>query len=151
MKIWNTGKMWKIELTEGVNESFNREGQKCMPKFSSTCKMYGCNTFKCINVKGFMITETLVQWVKIIHVAPAHNCTDEYTGETIWSLKERLLDHRNQTTSAIRNNHISTNHPKAELKDFTIKDRNSSTLHHQGKEALHIDPFIIQQILKPHT
>ena len=41
----------------------------------------------------------------------ANNCTAEYIGE-------RVSDHRNQTTSAIRNHHISTKHPKAELKDL---------------------------------
>ena len=40
----------------------------------------------------------------------------DYIGETNKSLKERVSDHRNQTTSAIRNHHISTKHPKAELK-----------------------------------
>ena len=54
---------------------------------------------------------------------PANNCTAEYTGETNRSLKERVSDHRNQTTSTIRNHHISTKHPKAELNDFTIIDR----------------------------
>ena len=54
---------------------------------------------------------------------PANNCTAEYIGETNRSLKERVSDHRNQTISAIRNHHISTKHPKAELKDFTIIDR----------------------------
>ena len=39
------------------------------------------------------------------------------------SLKERVSDHRNQTISVIRNHHISTKHPKAELKDFTIIER----------------------------
>ena len=60
---------------------------------------------------------------------PADKCTAEYISETKRSLKERVSDHRNQTTSAIRNQHISTKHPKAELKDFTI-DRESNTLHH---------------------
>ena len=69
---------------------------------------------------------------------PSNNCTVKYIGETNRSLKERVPDHRNQTTSAIRNHHISTKHPKAELKDFTIIDRESNTLHHQAKEALHI-------------
>ena len=45
---------------------------------------------------------------------PANNCTAEYIGEANRSLKERVSDHRNQTTSAIRNYHISTKHPKAE-------------------------------------
>ena len=62
----------------------------------------------------------------------------EYIGETNRSLKERVSDHRNQTTSAIRNHYISTKHPKAELKDSTIIDTESNTLHHRAKEALHI-------------
>ena len=56
---------------------------------------------------------------------PANNCTAEYIGETNKSLKERVSDHRNLTTSAIRNHHISTKHPKVELEDFTITDRDS--------------------------
>ena len=82
---------------------------------------------------------------------PAHNCTVEYIGETNRSLKERVSDHRNQTTSAITNHCISTKHPKAELKDFTIIDRESNTLHHQVKEALHIhikDPSLKRNIGK---
>ena len=47
---------------------------------------------------------------------PADDCTDEYIGETNKSLKEKVSDHRNQTTSVIRIHHISTKHPKAELK-----------------------------------
>ena len=34
-------------------------------------------------------------------------------------------DRRNQTISVTRNHHISTIHPEAELKDFTIIDRES--------------------------
>ena len=82
---------------------------------------------------------------------PTNNCTAEYIGETNRSLKERVSDHRNQTTSAIRNHHISTKHPKAELKDFTIIDRESNTLHLQAKEALHIcikDPSLKRNIGK---
>ena len=76
---------------------------------------------------------------KIYHwKCPANNCTDEYIGESNRSLKERVSDHRSQATSAIRNHHISTKHPKAELKDFTIIDREHNTLHHRAKEALHI-------------
>ena len=69
---------------------------------------------------------------------PANNYTNEYVGETNQSLKERVSDHRNQTTSAIRNHHICTKHPTAELQDFTIIDRDSNTLLCQAKEALHI-------------
>ena len=84
---------------------------------------------------------------------PAHNCTAEYIGETNRSLKERVSDHRNQTTGAIRNHHISTNHPKAEHKGFKIidRERESNTLHHQAKEALHIhikDPSLNRNIGK---
>ena len=95
---------------------------------------------------------------------PANNCTAEYIGETNRTLKERVSDHRNQTTSAIRNHHISRKHPKAELKDFTIIDRERNTLHHQAKETLHICikdpslnrnmgkvriPSVLNQVLKP--
>ena len=66
---------------------------------------------------------------------PADNCTAKYIGETNRSMQERVLDHRYQTTSAIRNHHISTNHPKAELQDFIIID---NTLCTWAKEALHI-------------
>ena len=82
---------------------------------------------------------------------PANNCTTQYIGETNRSLKERVSDYRNQTTSAIRNHHISTKHWKAELKDFTIIYRESNTLHHQAKEVLHIhikDPSLNRNIGK---
>ena len=86
---------------------------------------------------------------------PANNCTAEYIGETNRSLKERVSDHSNQTTSVIRNHHISTKHPKAELKDFTIierdRDRESNTVHHQAKEVLYIhikDPSLNRNIGK---
>ena len=82
---------------------------------------------------------------------PSNNCTAECIAETNRSLKERVSDYRNQTTSAIRNHHISTKHPKAELKDFTIIDRDSNTLHHQANEALHIcikDPSLNRNIGK---
>ena len=97
---------------------------------------------------------------------PSHNCTAECICETNGSLKERVSDHRKQTNSAIRNHHISTKHPKAELQDFTIIDRDSNTLHDQAKEAVHIcikDPSLNRNIgkvrissvfnkcLKPHT
>ena len=82
---------------------------------------------------------------------PANNCTAEYIGETNRSLKERVSEHRNKTTSAIRNHHTSTKHPKAELKDFTIIYRESNTLHCGAKEALHIhikDPSLNRNIGK---
>ena len=95
---------------------------------------------------------------------PAKNCTAEHIGETNRSLKERVSDQRNQTTSAIRNHHISTKHTKAELKDFTIIDRENNTLHCRAKEALHICikdpslninigkvriPLVFNKLLKP--
>ena len=66
------------------------------------------------------------------------------------SLKERVSDHRNQTTSTIRNYNF-TKHAKSVLEDFTIIDTNSNTLHHQTKEALHIcikDPSLNRKIGK---
>ena len=82
---------------------------------------------------------------------PANNCTAEYIGETNRSLNEIVSGHRNETTNAIRNHHISTKHQKTELKDFTIIDRHSNTLHHQAKEVLHIcikDPPLNRNIGK---
>ena len=78
-----------------------------------------------ISSKPLPVSSGLFQF----HIVQA-TCTAEYIGETNRSLKERVSDHRNQTTSAIRSHHISTKHPKAELKDFTIIDRDSNTLHH---------------------
>ena len=60
---------------------------------------------------------------------PACNCTAENIGETNRSLKERVSELKD---------HISTKHPKVELKDFTIIDRDSSTLQCWGKYALYI-------------
>ena len=68
----------------------------------------------------------------------SYKCTADHRGKTNGSLTEIVLDHRNQTTSAIRNNLISTKYPGAEPKDFTVIDRKSTTLHCQAKEALHI-------------
>ena len=82
---------------------------------------------------------------------PANNYTAECIDETNRSLQERVSDHRNPTTSAIRNHNISTKHQKAELKDFTIIDRDINTPHHQTKEALHIcikDPSLNRNIGK---
>ena len=49
--------------------------------------------------------------------------------------------------------HCSYNakHPKPELKDFTIIDQETDTLHHQAKDALHIhikDPSLNRNIGK---
>ena len=94
-----------------------------------------------------------VQKIDIIYhwKCPTNNCTADYIGETNRSLKEGVSDHRNQTTSATRNQHISTKHPKAELKDFTKIDWDSNTLHHWAKETLHIhikDPSLNRNIGK---
>ena len=64
---------------------------------------------------------------------PANNCTAEYIGETNRSLKERVSDHRSQTTSAIRYHHISTKHPKADLKDFIIIEKATPYTNKQKK------------------
>ena len=91
---------------------------------------------------------------------PADNCTAEYIGETNRPLKERVSDHRSQTTSAIRNHHISSKHPKAELKRFynnrqreqhpTLSSKRSTSHSYQGSitEQKHWqsqNPFSIQQ------
>ena len=71
-------------------------------------------------------TDIICHWI-----CPAKNCTGEYIGETNRSLKERVSDHRNQTTSAIRNHHISTIHTKVELNYYTIIDRRSTSHSYQ--------------------
>ena len=90
---------------------------------------------------------------------PAHNCTAEYIGEANRSLKERVSDHINQPTTAIRSNQISTKHLKAELKDSAIIERQqcpspwskASTSHlyqrsiTQQKHWQSQNPFSIQQ------
>ena len=60
---------------------------------------------------------------------------------------------------------ISTKHPKAELKDFTVIDTDSNNLYHQAEEALHIHckgpslsrsigkvriPLVFNKLLKCH-
>ena len=95
----------------------------------------------------------------------AHKCTAEYISETKMSLKERVSDHRNQTTCAIKTTTSLTNYPKAEVKDFTI-DRDSNILYCWVKEALYICikdlslnrnigkiriPSVFNKLLKPHT
>ena len=92
--------------------------------------------------------------------SPANNCTAKYIGETNRSLKKRVSDHTNQ------NHNISTKCTKAELADFTIIDRDSNTLHHWAKEAIHIHvkdpslnrntakvriPSVFKKLLKPLT
>ena len=100
-------------------------------------------------------TDLIYQWK-----CPANNCTAEYIGETNRSLKEKVSDHRNQTSSAIRNHHISTKHPKAELKRFynnrqreqhpTPSSKRSTSHSYQGsitqqKHWQSQNPFSIQQ------
>ena len=91
---------------------------------------------------------------------PTNNCTAEYIGETNRSLKERVSDHKNQTTSAIRNYHISSKYPKPELKRFynnwqreyhpTPSSKRSTSHSYQGsitqqKHWQSQNPFNIQQ------
>ena len=80
---------------------------------------------------------------------PANNCTAEYICKIHRSLKERVSDHRNQTTSSIRNHHISTKHPKAEFKGFTIIDRVTPyTIEQRSTSYLYQDPSLNRNIGK---
>ena len=65
---------------------------------------------------------------------PANSCTAEYIGETNRSLKESFRPYKSNH-QCHQNHHISTKHPKAELKDFTKLDRDSNTLHHWAKRS----------------
>ena len=107
-------------------------------------KLFLSGTCWLVDYISFQKTHIIYYWK-----CPVDNYTAEYIGDTNRSLKERVSDHRNQTTSAIRNHHISTKHPKAELKEFTIIDREGNTLQHWAKEALHIhikDPSLNRNI-----
>ena len=91
----------------------------------------GTNTIKSLcthpkdTIQDSQKTDQFYHWK-----CPANNCTAENIGKTNRSLKEGVSDHRNQTTNAIRNHHISTKHPKAKRIDFTIIDNDHNTLHH---------------------
>ena len=66
-------------------------------------------------------------------------------------LKEKVLDHRNQTAQCHQKPPHPPKHLRVEHKDFTIIDRESNTLHHQAKEAVHIhikDPLLNKNIGK---
>ena len=82
-----------------------------------------CYRLLCERQISIMIWNILVK----LCVSYDEESTAEYIDETNRSLKERVSDHGNQNTSANRNHHISTKHPKAELKYFTIIDRDSNT------------------------
>ena len=116
-----------IPYTKGLSEWYRHT----LTKYRVTVFFKGTSTIKSLlmcpkdPIPDAQKTDIIYHWK-----CPAHNCTAEYIGETNRPLKERVSDPRNQTTSAIRNHHISTKHPKAELKDFTIIDRESNTLHH---------------------
>ena len=96
---------------------------------------------------------------------PAHNCPAEYIGEPNRSLRKRISDHRNQTTSAIKNHHISTKHPKTRTRRFHNIDKDSNTPHHWAKEAVQFisrihhstealtksESLHYLKLIKPHT
>ena len=151
-----------IPYVKGLSEQYRYTPAKYKVKFF----FEGTSTIKSLimyprdSIPDAQKTDIIHHWK-----CPAHKCTAKYIGE-IKSLIERVSSHRNQTTSAIRNNHIYTNHPKSELKDFTIIDRDSNVLHHWVKEALLICikdpslnrnigkvriPSVFNKLLKPHT
>ena len=70
---------------------------------------------------------------------PANNCTGEYIGETNRSLKRKSF-RPIETIPPVQSETITSpqNTQRQNLKDFTLIDRDSNTLHHQAKEALHI-------------
>ena len=94
-------------LSEQYRHTLAKYRVKVFFKGISTIKSLLCNWIFWMHQK----TNIVYQWK-----CPANNCTVEYIGETNRSLKERVSDHRNQTTSAIRNHHISKNTQKQNLK-----------------------------------
>ena len=98
-----------IPYIKGLSE----ECRHILAKYRVRVFFKGTRTIKSL----LMHTKDLIPDAQKIDVichwkCPADNCTADYIGETNRSLKERVSDHRNQTTSAIRNHHISTKHPK---------------------------------------
>ena len=159
----STREVYKVVLLyiKGLSEQYRHT----LAKYKVRVFFKGTSTIKSLlmypkdQIPDALKTDIIYKWK-----SPAHNSTAEYTGETNMSLKESISDHRNQATSAI--SHISTKHPKAELKDFPIIDRYINTLHHWAKEALHIHiknpslnrnigkiriPSVFNKLLKPHT
>ena len=123
-----------IPYIKGLSEQYRHTLAKCSVRlfFKGTSTIKSLLMHPKDPIPDAQKTDIIYHWK-----CPVNNCTPEYIGATNRPLKERVSDDRNQTTSAIRNHHISTKHPKAELTDFTIKDRDSNTLHHHAKEALH--------------
>ena len=73
-------------------------------------------------------------------------CYEDHKISLLWKKKFQTIEIKPPVPSE-----TTTKHPKAELKDFTITDRDSNTLHHQAKEALHVcikDPSLNRNIGK---
>ena len=91
-----------IPYIRGLNEQY----RQALVKYKVKIFFKGTSTIKsvCMHPKDAIPdaqkTDIIYHWK-----CPANNCTAEYICETNRSLKERVLDHRNQTTSAMRNNH----------------------------------------------
>ena len=92
-------------------KSFSEQYRYTLAKHKVRVFLKGTSTIKSL----FMHPKDLIPDAKkndIIYLLKCrtHNCTAEYICKTNRSLKERVSDHRNQTTIAIRNHHISTKH-----------------------------------------
>ena len=115
-----------IPYIKGLSEQYRH----ILAKYRVRVFFKGTNTIKSLlmhpkdPIPDAQKTDIIYHWK-----CPSNNCTAEYIGDTNRSPKERVSYHRNQATSATRNHHISTKYPKAELKDFTVIDRESNTLH----------------------
>ena len=78
---------------------------------------------------------------------PAYNCIAEYIGP--WKEESQTIEIKPTVPSETTTSQQNTQ--KQNLKDLTIIDRDSNTLHHQAKEALHIhikDPSLNRNIGK---
>ena len=114
-----------VKFTEGARvvipyiKNLSKQCRHTLAKYRVRGFFKGTSTIKSLlthpkdPIQDSQKTDIIYHWK-----CPANNCTAEYICETNRSLKERVSDHRNQTNSAIRNHHISTKHPKAELKRF---------------------------------
>ena len=107
--------LWKeLELLYHTSKASVNRTEHTLAKYRARVFFKGTSTIKSLlmhpkdPIPDAQKTYIIYHWK-----CPTNNCTAEYIGETNRSLKERVSDHRNQTTSAIRNHHISTKQPKA--------------------------------------
>ena len=104
-----------IPYIKGLSEQYRHT----LPEYTVTVFFKGTSTINSLlmhpkdPIPDAQKTDIIYHWK-----CPFDNYTAEYIGKTNRSLKERVSDHRNQTTSAIRKHHISIKHQKNRTQRF---------------------------------